>query len=621
MIAEQVLYLGYDPKYFHVSLKAIAERRLNIDIDKTTRGEIIWRGLDTKVIQYAAGDVVHLEDIRQQQIEEAITKKVTKAIDLENRFVVCCAYLEWSGIKLDVDKWRKEVIHSNEIKLQEKQLQLDNFVVNLYKTKNDVNLNKIFLIKEDNHGYIEEYPFPKDAIPFGNIIKRTEEWGIVRYYRQGKVKSNWDNWIKVNLQGDLFSGFNTEPKCNINWSSSKQLIPFFQYLGFSTKTSDKKTGVSKDSITEKVIAKQKGINDEFLKVYLEYKEAEKICSTYGENYIDAINPKTGRIHTSFKQIGATSSRMSCGGGNNTHNSDLAKYKGISPNRCNYVQIQNLPHDKITRSCFISDVNNLLVAADFSALESRLGADIYQEKEMLEEFLHRSGDMHSLCAKIVFEELKDIPVEKVKELRPDLRTKVKPIEFSQQFGGGVNAVANALGCSKQEAIKFVKAYAEGFKGISEFKKKGSAFVRTYGYVLICKHTGLKIFWEDFKKWRTIEDTPDVIKNKEYSSQELGMHNSAGAKWDRMALNSPTQGTGAEIIKLSAILYFNWIVKNNYFGKILLCNMVHDEIVSEFPEELKNIVPNKLQECMEKAASYLCKSLPIPSVPEVGTYWIH
>ena len=194
MIAEQVLYLGYDPKYFHVSLKAIAERRLNIDIDKTTRGEIIWRGLDTKVIQYAAGDVVHLEEIRQQQIEEARIKKVTKAIDLENRFVVCCAYLEWSGIKLDVDKWRKEVIHSNEIKLQEKQFQLDDFVVNLYKTKKDVNINKIFLVKEDNHGYIEEYPFPKDAIPFGNIIKRTEEWGIIRYYRQGKVKSNWNNY-------------------------------------------------------------------------------------------------------------------------------------------------------------------------------------------------------------------------------------------------------------------------------------------------------------------------------------------------------------------------------------------------------------------------------------------
>ena len=75
----------------------------------------------------------------------------------------------------------------------------------------------------------------------------------------------------------------------------------------------------------------------------------------------------------------------------------------------------------------------MTACDYSALESRLGADIYNEPEMLEEFLHRSGDMHSLCAKLVFhEELKDIPIEEIKDKRPDLRKKVKPIEFSQQF---------------------------------------------------------------------------------------------------------------------------------------------------------------------------------------------
>lgn len=75
----------------------------------------------------------------------------------------------------------------------------------------------------------------------------------------------------------------------------------------------------------------------------------------------------------------------------------------------------------------------MTACDYSALESRLGADIYNEPEMLEEFLHRSGDMHSLCAKLVFhEELKDIAIEDIKEKRPDLRKKVKPIEFSQQF---------------------------------------------------------------------------------------------------------------------------------------------------------------------------------------------
>lgn len=83
------------------------------------------------------------------------------------------------------------------------------------------------------------------------------------------------------------------------------------------------------------------------------------------------------------------------------------------------------------------------------LESRLGADIYNEKAMLDEFLYGSGDMHSLCAKLVFhEELKDIDVKDVKKKRPDLRSKVKSIEFSQQF---VNFFLNCLHNSKNLLI--------------------------------------------------------------------------------------------------------------------------------------------------------------------------
>lgn len=254
--------------------------------------------------------------------------------------------------------------------------------------------------------------------------------------------------------------------------------------------------------------------------------------------------------------------------------------------------------------------------------ARLGADIYQEKEMLEEFLHRSGDMHSLCAKLVFhEELKDIPVEKVAELRPDLRKKVKSIEFSQQFGGGAKAVADAMGCSRKEAEVFVQAYKDGFKGITKFKEQGSKFVRENGYIIISKHTGLRLHWEDWKKWREIEDLPDQIRNYEYTSDEIKEHNMAGAKYDRLALNVVTQGTGAEIIKLSVILLGNWILKKGYFGKILLCDMVHDELVLEYPKEIAYEVTPMVTKCMEYAAAQLCKSLPIPAKPECGDHWIH
>lgn len=619
MIVEQFLFLGYDIKHFHYSLKDVGLRRLNIDIDKSTRGEIIWRGLDDKVIIYAANDVVYLEDIREQQIKECKDTNRTTGALIENMFVPVIAYLEWCGIRLNVEKWKLK-IKDNEIKRDEALEDLNQWVVNYYlehKGNDNYVQSEFVLMRKWKDGSTDFYESPVCLNENSNIVTVNCDDGG---YKKVLIYNKEFPWININRQGDLFSGFDLKPKCTINWSSAKQVIPFVQCLGFNTTARDKKTGENKDSVVEKVLAKQKGIADDFLKLYFTYKEKFKDCSTYGENYIDAINPKTGRIHTTFWQLGAASGRMSCGSRNT--NTDLAKLKGISPSKCKYVQLQNLPSDEITRSSFIPNEGNLMTSCDYSALESRLGADIYQDQAMLKEFLEGSGDMHSLCAKLVFhEELKDIEVKDIADLRPDLRKKVKPIEFSQQFGGGAGAVADALGCSRQEAAKFVKAYANGFKGVSAFKAKGSKFVRKNGYIIICKHTGHRLIWEDHAKWREIEDIPEEIRNKEFTEHELHEHDGAAAKWDRLALNVVTQGTGIVILKYAMTMFFKWIVDNGYFNKILLCDLVHDEAVIEYPKDLENIAVPKLQQAMEKAASVFCKSLPIPAKPETGLHWIH
>ena len=435
MIVEQLLHLGFDNRFFHYSLQAVADRRLKIDIDKTTRGEIIWRGLDDQVVLYAAGDVVYLEDIRDQQIEDCKKKTCTVAAQIENAFVPVIAYLEWCGIRLDAKKWQTKMT-DNERQRDEALEKLNQWVVDYYKCQGgtvDGYIEQDFVIMEKFGNQCINHPLPKGAIDTGVFYEERDLDQLldIEYVKRcTKIRVPCD-YVTINNQGDLFSGWDLEPKCCINWASAKQTIPFFQMLGFDTTAKDKKTGDLKDSVVEKVLAKQKGIADEFLKLYFAYKEKFKDCSTYGQNYIDAINPITDRIHTTFWQLGAASGRMSCGSRNT--NTDLARVKGITPSRCKYVQLQNLPSDEITRSAFVPKKGNLMTACDYSALESRLGADIYNEPEMLEEFLHRSGDMHSLCAKLVFhEELKDVAIEDIKTLRPDLRKKVKPIEFSQQF---------------------------------------------------------------------------------------------------------------------------------------------------------------------------------------------
>lgn len=497
MIVEQLLYLGYPPAGkpggISYALNAIAQRRLGIDIDKTVRGEIIWRGLDLSTIRYAAGDVQYLEDIRDSQLIDLANQGLFKAAELENKFVPVIAYLEWCGIMLDTQKWKDK-------------MELDNACL-------------------------------KEAIDnLNSFIVKTPE-----------LKKFW----YVDSQGDLFTGFSTTPIVTVNWASSKQVIEIAKILGFDTSAKDKKTGEDKDSVLEKHLAMQQGINDEFLKYYFTYKEHEKVVSSFGQGHLNAVNPRTGRIHSTFKQLGAASGRMSCG--STQSNTDLEKLKHLPSGSCKYPNLQQLPSDEVTRSCFVAPPGHKMVSADYAALESRLGADIYQEKEMLKEFLEGSGDMHSLCAKMVFaEELKDIEVKDIKKLRPDLRKKVKSVEFAKQFGGSAFAIAGSLGCSMEEAQKFSDYYDKGFSGVTNYKKKGSRFVRENGYVLMCEHTGHKMYWYDHKEWK---ERQDKFQSSEWSwdnyrqrhkgtgdwvEQQVKMHFKAAAKWDRMALNAPTQG---------------------------------------------------------------------------------
>lgn len=264
------------------------------------------------------------------------------------------------------------------------------------------------------------------------------------------------------------------------------------------------------------------------------------------------------------------------------------------------------------------------------IESRLGADIYQEKAMIDEFLHGSGDMHSLVAKMVFEELKDVPISEIKSKFPKLRSQAKPIEFSQQFGGSAEAIRNAMGCSIEKAQAFADAYNNGFKGIAKFKIKGSKFVRSHGYIVLNPITGHKTYWWDWNEWCerqksfTKEFWDDYRLNHKGTGDEIAqmvsMHFKAASKWDRKALNSVTQGTGAICLKVAARRFFDWIIDNNYFDIVKIVNFVHDELCIEYPETMPD-TSKLLENIMENTAAIYCKSLPIPAEASVGLHWIH
>ena len=189
----------------------------------------------------------------------------------------------------------------------------------------------------------------------------------------------------------------------------------------------------------------------------------------------------------------------------------------------------------------------------------------------------------------------------------------------------------MGCTLEEAIEFRDAYAKGFPGIAEYKKSASKLVRTKGYILLCASTGHKTYWEGFNRWierqktYTQEFWEDYkINHKPYKDevyQEVREHFQEISKFsDRKSINSPTQGSGAIILKDSQIAIYNWVVDNGYFGKCLLANLTHDECNWEYPEELVEF-PNIVSKTMEASAAKYCKSVPIPAEATVGDHWIH
>ena len=575
MIVEMLLHLGWPAGQISYALNSVALRRLHINIDKTVRGEIIWRGLDTATILYGAGDVTYLEKIMWSQVEDLKRLGMMKAAKLECDFIPSLAYMEWSGILLDKKKWMDKMAN-DQIALKKAKKNLDDFVVS---------------------------------------------------------NSEYKEYTYINLQGDLWKGYDVTPKCTINWDSPSQVTAFFKRLGFDTSVKDKKTGEDKDSVLEKVLKSQKGINDEFLNIYFDYKEHSKVCSTYGQGHLNMINPKTGRIHTTFKQLGASSGRLSCGSKN--PNTDLAKINKVPQKDCTYCNLQQLPADEPTRSSFVAPKGYNFVSADFSAEESRLGADIYQDKEFLREFKEGSGDTHNMFAWIVYnEECKALGCKdatEVKKKAPQWRKKVKGFEFGYMFGAAAPTLAATAGCTVEEAQAVVDKLDKAFAGMTTFAKKGAAFVRSHGYIIINPQTGHRLNWWDWEEWKERQEKynqpgfwEDFKANHKGTGDavaiEVRQHFQAASKYDRLARNVVTQGTGAIILKDAMTTLFNWIVDNGYFNIIHICVAVHDELNCDYPKEVEEF-PKILETIMEQSAAKYCKSLPIPAEASVSDHWVH
>ena len=576
LIAEKMRWLGYPSGMHSLSLKSAGENYLGIELDKSIRGEIIWRKeLTDEIIIYSANDVKYLEDIMNKQLEILLPRGQKLALEVENRAILPTAYFEFCGVNLDAERWKAKMAKDQEA-LNKAKERLDNFVVDMYK---------------------EDKSFSK--------------------------------FIKI-VEPDLFGFSKAGPACNINWNSSKQVILFLESLGFKLETKDKATGGIKKSVDATVIEGQKNVHP-IAEVYLNFKAAQKVTSTYGQNFLDLINPVTGRLHTSFNQIGTDTHRYSSGGGED---------KEVIPGKkVPLVNLQNLPADAETRACFCAEKGNKWISADYSGEESVILANIAKDTAMIDLFTNGCGDLHSLVAKMVYpEELHDIPVEDVKKLRPDLRKKAKAPEFTFAYGGDANTLIGRDHIPEEEARQIEANYRKGFKGVAAYQAYQRKVVMQLGYINTCPEVGYrayiydydklkatqnkfnKDFWDTYRRLKATDPTNSIVEEVRYYFKRKSAS-------ERQSINYPIQSRGSAIFKICAVNLFNWVVKNGLFGKVKFCIPAHDEFNIEAPEEIAEEVANKLHECMVKAGKFICRIVPLDAEVSrlkdgtLPTYWIH
>lgn len=554
-----------DPYYeLSYSLQATARRRLGVNIDKTVRGRIINDGLTEDVVVYAAGDVMWLEKIVDSQKEELEGQELTNAVKFECEFIKFLAYVKYCGVHLDQQKWKAKMEKDlQELKAAEKDL---------------------------------------------------DDW-VINYDKNSK-------YTKVDLQGDLWSGFNTRPKCTINWSSSKQVIPLFEELGIQVITFDKRTKKKRKSVEEKLLAPQA---DKFsiIPLYLRYQGASKLVSTYGQNWLNAINPVTNRIHVELHSIGTDTSRVSSGGG---------PYK---------LNQQNLPKDAETRACFTAEKGNKWISIDYSGQESRIIASVSKDQAMIDLFENKGGDIHSLVAYMSYPEVipRDTNLHDIKKKYHQYRQEAKGIEFAINYGGDANTIANNKGIPLSEATEVYNNFMKGFPGVKTYQDYCRRAVMQKGYILmnnILKHRAhiydaewlLRMqekfkdpdFWSYYNEMKRDAPSCDTVQSvKRFFKRK--------AESEKQSINYRIQNRGACAFKLASIKFFNWIVNHNYQNIVKVCIVAHDEINCEAPDDIAMMVADTLTKCMIAGGKpfcpnvYLGADLALDENGNLPNYWIH
>jgi len=298
---------------------------------------------------------------------------------------------------------------------------------------------------------------------------------------------------------------------------------------------------------------------------IEYRNLAKLKDGFVVPLIRAINPKTGRIHTSFHQIGTTTGRLASSGPN----------------------LQNIPirteKAKEIRKVFTAEKGNFILSADYSQIELRIMAHFSQDKILIRAF-NEGKDIHTETAKYLF----NIPENKITSHE---RRKAKAVNFGIIYGISPYGLAQSIGSDEETAKNIIDTYFSTHVQVKQFIDKILADAKGKGFV------------------KTLFGRKREVKNINSDNKTLRL------QAEREAINTPIQGTAAEVIKLAMLKIHRKLKEENLKTKMLL--QIHDELLFEVPKSEIEQVEKIAKGCMENAVNL---SIPLKVAVNIGENWL-
>lgn len=300
---------------------------------------------------------------------------------------------------------------------------------------------------------------------------------------------------------------------------------------------------------------------------MRHRGLSKLKSTYVDALPKLINPKTGRVHSSFNQALTATGRLSSN----------------NPNLQN-IPIRTAEGRKVREAFTPKDDDHVLLAADYSQIELRLIAEISGDEAMLDAF-QKGHDIHQATAARVY----DVPLE---EVTPDQRRNAKTVNFSIIYGAGATNLSRQLGIKRTEATELIGNYFKEYAGLKAYMDKQVEFAREKGYV------------------------QTLLGRRRYLRDINSKSGITRSHAERNAINTPVQGTAADMIKMAMVKIHKIFKERNFKSKMIL--QVHDELVFDAHKDELEIIKPIIETNMKEAMPDL--KVPILVGMDVGNNWL-